>query len=262
MALSAVPQLTLYKVVSSGSFYINMVQAFLSIYSAMATFGVDPQQSNPIDEFAFLYTCCGNDFCQTYCSSEDKDNGIRFPAIVTAHEKWGRQLGPYMEASHAGAPLYWYGAQQIQTPQYTVRLITDRVRALMHAAYVLQQFCDQRKAVSQEHLLRSPSYMHGQVARAAWCMGYYANAAVPLLKYAKGDEVNTRTGLSVHGWAYTDGGKLLRTDNVHCSHVHANGDETLCPTPIDRAIHQRESAERDNTQSVLDKFYKHIDNTR
>lgn len=249
---SKVPPLTLYKVVPLASYYIDIKLAFLIIFAAFAQHHAT---AHPIEVFAFLYTCCGNDFCQPYCNSEEKDNGIRFPAVLAAYEKYSAEIGPLFEMPHSGAPLYTYGEQRFQTIQYTARIHTERVRALMIGAADLQAKYDSLKAVAKKELLFDNAYFNAQVARCSWTIGYYANAGVPGLAYARGDEVSERTGKSLHGWAYTAKKELLRTSDVHCSYVHANGDETLPPTPIDVQLHEKAiSAHGDATQKLLTNF--------
>jgi hypothetical protein len=237
-----VPPLTLYKVVSSGSFYIDIKLAFLILMNTLGAINADSMQAHPIEVFAFLYTTCGNDFCQPYANSEEKDNGLRFPAVLAAYERYGDQVGALFELPHSGAPEYLYGAQKFPTIQYTVRLHTARVAALMQMALYMQENYDARKVVAKRHELFSLPYFNAQAARASWCIGYYANAGVPGLDYARGDEVSTRTNKSLYGWEYDHTSKLLlRTNNVHCSLVHANGDETACPSPIDKEMDERQS---------------------
>jgi hypothetical protein len=186
------------------------------------------EHGHPIEVLSLLLTCGGNDLCEPYGISDEKrasgkdNDGVRFVSVYSAYMQYAHLVGPLFEPT-TSADAYTegtYGPQRLHTHVYPLRVVFASWWRLVVAAAAIQRERITGVKVADWPRVFDPAYMHAQLARACFAIGYYGNFPLARYRGPRGSEQHAGSALSLYGWSLDSANHLLPTSAVHPHSVH------------------------------------------
>lgn len=237
------PAIHLHKRANATEKTFDMKRYYQLACDTMTRYLAPDDPSHPVDVWCALTASTGNDFahpwlCSQKCMNLEKDNdGVRLQALWAAFMLHGRRLGHFFEPTMAADawPLPW-SVHRLHTWVYPMEMRVETWRRLVERAALMQATHTALKMAQDTGFLCSPRYVHGQVARMAWALGYYANSALLGNDVPRGIECDAK-GRSLFGWVENDAGKAVLSNNVSAtcdtvSGVAVDRRRTAPPSPM------------------------------